>query len=147
MCLCLGGQHWRVGVPTYVDDCHINGKTKDSIQHIKVELQKRFKLRDLAPTSSFLGINIQSNRSARLITHSQCQFIIDMPKNFVLKDWSPVKIPMVSHLLTPEEIELIKDKFASSACHWLMAPDLTLPIPQVYLLAPTTAQGRPSGCS
>jgi hypothetical protein len=36
----------KVVVQTYVDDCHIIGKTKEGIQHIKAELRKRFKLRD-----------------------------------------------------------------------------------------------------
>jgi hypothetical protein len=41
----------KVVVPTYVDDCHIIGKTREGVQHIKAELQKRFKLHDLGPTN------------------------------------------------------------------------------------------------
>ena len=29
----------KVVVPTYMDDCHIIGKTEEGVQHIKVELQ------------------------------------------------------------------------------------------------------------
>ena len=89
----------KVVVLTYVDGCHIIGKTKDSIQHInKAELQKRFKLRDLGPTSWFLGIDIQPNRSAHLITLSHRQYIVDMLKDFGMEDCSPVKTPMVPGL-------------------------------------------------
>ena len=41
----------EVVVPTYVDDCHIIARTRVGIQHIKAELQKHFKLRDLGPTN------------------------------------------------------------------------------------------------
>jgi len=63
----------KVVVPTYVDDCYIIARTREGIQHIKAELQKRFKLRDLGPTNWFLGIDIQRKRSTRQITSSQCQ--------------------------------------------------------------------------
>jgi len=33
----------KVVVPTYADDCHIIGRTREGIQHIKAELQKHFK--------------------------------------------------------------------------------------------------------
>jgi len=68
----------KVVVPTYVDDCHIIGKTKEGIQHIKAELQRHFKLHDLGPTSWFLGIDIKRNRSTYTITLSQCQYIVSM---------------------------------------------------------------------
>ena len=43
---CGGSAGGKVVVPTYVDDCHIIGKTEEGVQHIKAELQERFKLRD-----------------------------------------------------------------------------------------------------
>jgi len=58
----------KVVVPTYVDDCHIISKTKESIQHIKTELQRHFKLCDLGPTSWFLIVDIKRNRSTRNYT-------------------------------------------------------------------------------
>ena len=57
-------------VPTYVDDCHIIGKTREGVQHTKAELQRRFKVPDLGPTSWFLGIDIQRSRSTNQITLS-----------------------------------------------------------------------------
>ena len=69
----------KVVVPTYVDDCHIIGKTKEGIQHIKAELQRHFKLHDLGPTSWFLGVNIKL-------------------RDFGMEDCTPVKTPMVPGL-------------------------------------------------
>jgi hypothetical protein len=48
----------KVVVPTYVDNSHIIGKTREGVQHIKAELQKHFKLCDLGPINWFLGIDI-----------------------------------------------------------------------------------------
>jgi hypothetical protein len=101
-----------------MDDCHIIGKTKEGIQHIKAELRKRFKLRDLGPTSWFLGIDIKRNRSTHTITLSQRQYIVDMPRDFGMEDCTPVKPPMVPGLcpekpaspLSAEEVEFMKDK-------------------------------------
>jgi hypothetical protein len=57
----------KVVVLTYVNDCHIIGKTREGVQHNKAELQKRFKLRDLG-TNWILGIDIQHNHSTHQIT-------------------------------------------------------------------------------
>jgi hypothetical protein len=108
----------KVVVPTYVDDCHTIGKTKQGVQHIKAELQMRFKLRDLGPTSWFLGIDIQHSRSTGQITLAQRQYIIDMLKDFGMEDCAPVKTPMVPGLrfekpttpLSTEEAGFMKDK-------------------------------------
>jgi hypothetical protein len=97
MCLCLGRLHGgKVVVPTYVDDCHIIGKTREGVQHIKAELLKRFNLRDLGPTTGSLALTFSiTTHSTRHITLSQHQYIIDMLKDFGMEDCAPVKTPMV----------------------------------------------------
>ena len=55
----------------YVDGCHAIARTKEGILHVYTEIQKCFKLRDLGPTSWFLGIDIQRNCSVGLITPPQ----------------------------------------------------------------------------
>ena len=85
----------KVVVPTYVDDCHIIGKMKEGVWHIKADLQKCFKLCDLGPTSWSHGIDIQHSCSTCQITLSQCQYIIDMLKDFGMEDYAPVRTPMV----------------------------------------------------
>jgi len=86
MCLPMGGQHWwEVVVPTWMTAISL-AKTKEGIQHIKAELQRHFKLHDLGPTSWFLGIDIKRNRSTCTITLSQCQYIVDMLRDFGMED-------------------------------------------------------------
>jgi len=122
--LCMCGKTALV-VPTYMDDCHIIARTREGIQHIQAELQKRFKLHDMGPTNWFLGIDIQHNCSTCQITLSQRQYSIDMLKDFGLEDCAPVKTPMVPGLrlerpttpLSPEEIEFHEGQ-ALSACNW-----------------------------
>ena len=41
----------RIIIPVFVDDMTIVAKDKSSINCVKNELKKRFKLRDLGPTS------------------------------------------------------------------------------------------------
>jgi hypothetical protein len=108
----------KVVVPTYVDDCHIISKTKEGIQHLKAELRKRFKPRDLGLSSWFLGVDIKRDRSTHTITLSQRQYIVDILRDFGMEDCAPVKTPMVPGLrlekpaspFSAEEVEFMKDK-------------------------------------
>ena len=64
---------WRKGdtriiIPVFVDDMTIAAKDKSSIQWVKDELAKRFKLHDMGPTNWLLGVHIQRDRSKRSIT-------------------------------------------------------------------------------
>jgi Reverse transcriptase (RNA-dependent DNA polymerase) len=58
-----GGHHLY---PSYVDDLHI--ASKEAIQHVKDDLSKRFKLRDLGQSKWFLGIHITRDRAKRTLT-------------------------------------------------------------------------------
>jgi Reverse transcriptase (RNA-dependent DNA polymerase) len=108
----------RVIVPSYVDDLHIASKSKESIQWVKDELAKRFKLRDLGPSKWFLGIHITRDRANKTLSLSQRQYCLDMLAEFEMSDCKPVSTPMVpSKRLsqemcpkTPEDIEFMKDK-------------------------------------
>jgi len=108
----------RVIVPSYVDDLHIAYKSKESIQHVKDELGKRFKLCDLGPSKWFLRIHITHDRSKHTLSLSQRQYCLDMLAEFDMAECKPVSTPMVpgKHLSkemcpqTAEDKEYIKDK-------------------------------------
>ena len=53
----------RLIIPVFVDDMTIAAKDKSSILWVKDELKKRFKLRDLGPTSYLLAVEITRDRS------------------------------------------------------------------------------------
>jgi hypothetical protein len=145
----------KVVVPTYVDDCHIISKTKEGIQHLKAELRKRFKPRDLGLSSWFLGVDIKRDRSTHTITLSQRQYIVDILRDFGMEDCAPVKTPMVPGLrlekpaspFSAEEVEFMKDKpylLAIGKLTWLAngtKPDIAY----AAGLLSTTVRGRISG--
>ncbi len=90
---------WRKGdtriiIPVFVDDMTIVAKDKTSIQWVKDELAKHFKLHDLGPTSWLLGVHIQRNRANRSITLSQRQYILEMLEQYGFADCSDIKTPM-----------------------------------------------------
>jgi Reverse transcriptase (RNA-dependent DNA polymerase) len=49
----------KVIIPVFVDDLTIASKSKEAVQTVKDELGKRFKLRDLGPTSFLPGVSIE----------------------------------------------------------------------------------------
>ena len=90
---------WRKGdtriiIPVFVDDMTIAAKSTSSIQWVKTELAKRFKLHDLGPTSWLLGVHIQRDRANKTITLSQRQYILDMLERYNMSHCSPVHTPL-----------------------------------------------------
>lgn len=84
----------RIIVPVYVDDMIIASKTTAQYLHVKDELEKHFKVKELGPTSFLLGVHIERDRSKRLLTLSQCQYIIDTLNRFELGNLSEVTTPL-----------------------------------------------------
>jgi hypothetical protein len=108
----------RVIIPVFVDDLTIASKSKEAVQTVKDELRKRFKLRDLGPTSFLLGVSIERDRAKRVLTLSQKQYILDLLERYGHSDCSRVSTPMDPGCKlsteqapsTPEEVEFMKDK-------------------------------------
>jgi hypothetical protein len=94
----------KVIVPSYVDDLHIAAKSKQSVERVKEELRKHFKLRDLGPTKWFLGIHIIRDRAKRTLSLSQHQYCEDMLKEFDMLDSRPVATPMAPGIHLTEEM-------------------------------------------
>ena len=61
---------------------------------IRDQLSQHFKLKDLGPTSSLLGVSIERDRSNRTIKLSQCQYVKDILNRFALGDVSTVSTPL-----------------------------------------------------
>ena len=86
----------RIIVPVYVDDITIVSKPSGSLnaKWVKDELKKRFKLRDLGPTSFLLGVEVVRDRAKRSLTLSQRQCIIDTLAKYGMSDCNPVSTPL-----------------------------------------------------
>ena len=108
----------KVIIPIFVDDMTIISKSKDAVQSVKDELKKIFKLRDLGPTKFILGVAIEKDRSNRILTLSQKQYILDILSRYDHSDCNPVSTPIDpgcellsdQALSTLEDIEYMKDK-------------------------------------
>ena len=81
-------------IPVFFDDMTIAAKDQASIDWVKSELKKRFKVHDLGPTSWLLGVEIQHDRAKCTLNLSQRQYILDMLKHYNMSDASPVLTPL-----------------------------------------------------
>ncbi|THH07313.1 hypothetical protein EW145_g3454 [Phellinidium pouzarii] len=102
----------RIIIPVYVDDMTIAAKSKDQYLFVKEELEKHFKLHDLGPTSFLLGVRVERDRSKRLLSLSQRQYIIDILERFEMSNCTTVTTPLpdghrLSKAMAPKDAEEI----------------------------------------
>ena len=81
-------------MPIFVDDISIASSSKVAIQLVKDALASHFKVRDLGPVSSLLGVQVTRDRSKRTLQLSQRQYIIDILARFNMADCKTVQTPM-----------------------------------------------------
>jgi hypothetical protein len=118
----------KVIVPVSVDDITLASKSKEKIAEIKGLLAQRFKLRDLGPTSSLLGVQIDCELSACILHLSQRHHTLNLLDRFGCADCSPVSMLLDPSLRlnmsqcpqTPEDDEFMCDKPYVSAVGALM---------------------------
>ena len=89
----------------YVDDQLILGEDLSKIDDIKRQLGKLYQMKDLGPTSSYLGIQITRDRNTRAIWIDQQAYIENALKRFELQDANNTKTPLPAgiHLEKSEE--------------------------------------------
>ena len=85
----------KVIVPVFVDDITLASKSGTQLDYFVTELGKRFKLRDLGPTTFLLGVEIHRNRPERKLWLSQRQYIVNKLEEFGMSDCKPVGTPMI----------------------------------------------------
>ncbi|THG94740.1 hypothetical protein EW145_g8084 [Phellinidium pouzarii] len=90
----------------------IAAKSKDQYLFVKEELEKHFKLHDLGPTSFLLGVRVERDRSKRLLSLSQRQYIIDILERFEMSNCTTVTTPLpdghrLSKAMAPKDAEEI----------------------------------------
>jgi hypothetical protein len=107
----------KMFVPIYIDDITIASKSTPAIERTVKQLSGHFKCRDIGPTIYLLGVGIGRDRSKRLITLHQRQFILDMLERYKMSDCHPVLTPMspgtsLSKQMGPEnaaEVDLMRN--------------------------------------
>ena len=81
-------------VPVYVDDMTVACRKQEEYDLLVQDLKRHFKLKELGPISSLLGVAVQRDRSKRQLTLSQRQFTQDILERFGLANVHPVSTPL-----------------------------------------------------
>src|SRR5271168_1705203 len=75
------------GIPViimiHVDDMAIMGPSRDLVDEFKRQLAEKFEIEDNGPISSFLGLKVTRNRTARTLELSQKTYIESLVKEFL----------------------------------------------------------------
>ena len=89
----------------YVDDLLLLGEDLSKIKDIKHQLGKLYQMKDLGPTSSYLGIQITRDQNTQAIWIDQQMYIENTLKRFELQDANSTKttLPAGIHLEKSEE--------------------------------------------
>ena len=81
----------------YVDDMPIVGQNANMIQKLKMELSKKFDMKDLGSAKCILGMEILRDRKAEKLWLSQKRYIERMLERFNMKNSKPVSTPLAGH--------------------------------------------------
>ena len=89
----------------YVDDLLLLGEDLSKIEDVKCQLGKLYQMKDLRPTSSYLGIQITRDQNTWAIWINQEAYIENTLKRFELSDANstPTLLPAGIHLEKSEE--------------------------------------------
>jgi hypothetical protein len=93
----------------YVDDLPIASSSLDWIAQVKAELANRFKMKDLGPAKRILGIDIDYDQPAGILTLGQETYVESVLKEREMSDCrgvgSPIDPGQAAMLGSPEDLE------------------------------------------
>lgn len=78
----LYGEHGQALILVYVDDLLIVGENQKVIQEVKKLLSKGFKLKDLGPISTYLGMRVTRDRKHMTLALDMPRYISDLEHRF-----------------------------------------------------------------
>jgi len=76
-----------------MDDMVISGNTIESINWVKSEFKKWFKVSDLGEIKWLLGLKVKYNKAARTLSISQSTYVVKLVKCFGLNDANTISTP------------------------------------------------------
>ena len=81
-------------ITLYVDDIHLIGLDKPYIEMIKEKLTSHYRIKDLGPSSNYLGLEITQDLENRTLTISQKKYIESVFEAYGMADCSSTPTPM-----------------------------------------------------
>jgi len=81
-------------IVAHVDDLMLVTMSTESMQRIKGELKKAFKITDMGEIHWILGFSVKCNRERQTISLSQMSYIEAIIKRFRFEDLKPSAVPM-----------------------------------------------------
>lgn len=81
-------------IAVYVDDLLIFTNNKEMNSHVKAELHKKFKMKDLGDSCDCIGIHIERDRNNGIIYLDQRKYILEVLQKYGMLDCKTVKTPM-----------------------------------------------------
>ncbi|KAL3675930.1 hypothetical protein R1sor_025878 [Riccia sorocarpa] len=82
----------------YVDDMLLFGDNAANIEKLKCQFSAQFKMKDLEPIDTFLGIKVRRNRKEKKVTLSQERYVQVLLERFNMVDCKPASVPMTPRL-------------------------------------------------
>src|SRR5258706_14332880 len=103
-------------MPIHVDNLLLASNSRSALRSMKAELSSHFKLHDLGPATSILGIKLECDHATQTISLSQPGYIESILEDFGLTDCNPTVTPMEENLklsmnmspVTPEDRLIMK---------------------------------------
>ena len=108
----MGDSEMDMVLILYVDDLLLLGEDLSKIKDVKCQLGKLYQMKDLGPTSSYLGIRITRDCSRQIIWIDQQAYIENTLKRFKLHDANNTKTPppASNHLRKLEKLATTETK-------------------------------------
>ena len=82
----------------YVDHLVLAAKTKATINWIQLKLHEEFEMTNLGPLCTFLGLEIQRNRTNQTLFLPQVKYINKILENMGMQDCNPTATPTDPHI-------------------------------------------------
>ena len=92
-------------ITLYVDDIHLIGPDKEYIDSVKANIASHYKIKDLGPTVSYLGLEISRNRANRTLTISQKTYVESVLEAHGMADCKPALTPMETGIVLQKSDE------------------------------------------
>lgn len=81
----------------YVDDMILTGNDEEFMESVKLELMKKFEIKEEGEPQRFLGLEVERDKTQKIITLNQTKYIENVTKRF-LKNVKKTATPMETNL-------------------------------------------------